>query len=286
MAQQRERTREGQASSDQSCSRQCHIDLAFSTRSDDDWDMSNSFAALSSTASAVSPLASNSGQTSTLPGTIVFDLDGTLVDTSPDLTAALNHSLVAMGRPAVDSATVRHLVGYGARALIERGLALSGGGGEAAVLQALPLFLDYYAAHVADGSRPYPGADAMLDALSAAGVRLAICTNKPVALSRALIATLGWSERFAANLGGDSLAVRKPDPAPLFAAIAAVGGVAGNAVFVGDSIVDVATARAAGIPVIAVSFGFADRPVAELGADVVIDHFDRLLDALATLRLG
>ena len=221
-----------------------------------------------------------------LPGTVVFDLDGTLVDTSPDLTAALNHSLVAMGRPAVDAATVRHLVGHGARALIERGLALSGGGGEPAVARALPLFLDYYAAHVADGSRPYPGAEAMLEALAGAGVRLAICTNKPVALSRALIAALGWSGRFAVNLGGDSLAVRKPDPAPLLAAIAAVGGDPGDAVFVGDSIVDMATARAAGVPVVAVSFGFADRPVAALGADRVIDDFDELTEALASLQRG
>ena len=216
----------------------------------------------------------------------MFDLDGTLVDTSPDLTAALNHSLVGMGRPAVDAATVRHLVGHGARALIERGLALSGGGDEAAVAQALPLFLDYYAAHVADGSKPYRGAGAMLEALAGAGVRLAICTNKPVALSRALIAALGWSERFAANLGGDSLAVRKPDPAPLLAAIAAVGGDPGDAVFVGDSIVDVTTARAAGVPVVAVSFGFADRPAAALGADRVIHDFVELVEALASLQRG
>ncbi len=216
----------------------------------------------------------------------MFDLDGTLVDTSPDLTAALNHSLVGMGRPAVDAATVRHLVGHGARALIERGLALSGGGDEAAVVQALPLFLDYYAAHVADGSKPYRGAGAMLEALAGAGVRLAICTNKPVALSRALIAALGWSERFAANLGGDSLAVRKPDPAPLLAAIAAVGGDPGDAVFVGDSIVDVTTARAAGVPVVAVSFGFADRPAAALGADRVIHDFVELVEALASLQRG
>ncbi len=227
-----------------------------------------------------------SGGTATLPGTIVFDLDGTLVDTSFDLTASLNHSLVAMGRPAVDAATVRHLVGHGARVLIERGLALSGGGSEAEIAQALPLFLDYYSRHVADGSRPYPGATSMLDALAAAGVRLAICTNKPVVLSRALIAALGWNDRFAANVGGDSLPVRKPDPAPLLAAIAAVGGDPADSVFVGDTSVDIATARAASIPVIAVSFGFADSPVAELGADAVIDHFDQLIGATFELRGG
>ena len=217
------------------------------------------------------------------PHTIVFDLDGTLVDSAPDLTAALNVALVDAGRPPLDPATVRHLVGHGARALIERGLALSGGGGEAAVARALPVFLAHYAAHLADGTRPYPGCAAALDRLAARGCVLAICTNKPVAMSRALVAALGWTARFAANLGGDSLPVRKPDPAPLLATIAAAGGDPATSVFVGDTAVDVATARAAGVPVIACAFGFADRPAAELGADVVIDGFGDLDAALTAL---
>lgn len=216
-----------------------------------------------------------------LPDTIVFDLDGTLVDSSPDLTAALNVALAAVGRPAVDPATVRHLVGHGARALIERGLAVSGGGGEDEIARALPAFLAYYAAHIADGSRPYPGAVAAMDALAAAGVRLAVCTNKPLALAKALIAALGWTDRFAAVLGGDTLSVRKPDPAPLLAAIAAAGGDPATSVYVGDTSVDVATARAANVPVIIVAFGFADRPVRSLGADAVLDDFSGLA-ALAT----
>ena len=218
------------------------------------------------------------------PKTIVFDLDGTLVDTGPDLTASLNHALAALGRPQVDAATVRHLVGHGARALIERGLALSGGGADAQIARALPIFLDYYAANIAVGSRAFDGAEAALDALAARGAILAICTNKPVSLSRALIASLGWETRFAANLGGDSLDVRKPDPRHVLATIAAAGGVPERTVFVGDSIVDVAAARAARVPVVAVSFGFADRPAADLGADAVIDHFDALLPALAGLQ--
>lgn len=216
-----------------------------------------------------------------LPATVVFDLDGTLVDTSPDLTASLNHVLAALGRPAVDLPTVRDLIGHGARALIERGLGLSGGGSTAEVDHGLTLFLDFYAAHICDGSAAFPGLEEALDALAAAGVGLAICTNKPVALSRSLVAALGWTGRFAANLGGDSLAVRKPDPAPLFAAIAGAGGDPATTVYVGDSIVDVDTARAAGVPVIAVSFGFSDRPAAELGADRLIDHYSALLPALA-----
>ncbi len=215
--------------------------------------------------------------------TIVFDLDGTLVDSSPDLTAALNAALIDAGRPTIDPATVRHLVGHGARALIERGLALSGGGSAADVDRAMPVFLDHYAAHIADATRPYPGCDAALDRLAAAGATLAICTNKPAALSRALVAALGWTGRFAANIGGDSLPVRKPDPAPLLAAIAAAGGDVETSVFVGDTAVDVATARAAGVAVVACAFGFADRPARELGADAVIDDFAELDVALASL---
>lgn len=220
------------------------------------------------------------------PETIVFDLDGTLVDTAPDLTASLNYVLASFGRPQVDAVTVRHLVGHGARALIERGLALSGGGTDAEMAAALPRFLEYYAANIAVGSRAFDGAEAALDALAARGTVLAICTNKPAALSRALIASLGWETRFAANVGGDSLDVRKPDPRHVLATIAAAGGDRDRAVFVGDSIVDVAAARAARVPVVAVSFGFADRPVGELGADAVIDHFDALLPAIAGLRRG
>ncbi|UAJ09532.1 phosphoglycolate phosphatase [Glacieibacterium megasporae] len=219
-----------------------------------------------------------------LPETVVFDLDGTLVDSSPDLTAALNVALDAVGRPAVDPVTVRHLVGHGARVLIERGLALSGGGDEDVIARALPAFLDYYRAHVADSSQPYPGAEAALDALAAAGTTLAICTNKPVALSRALIAALGWNGRFAANLGGDSLAVRKPDPAHLLATIAAAGGTVARTIYVGDTAVDVAAARAARVPVIVAGFGFADKPPAQLGGDAVIDHFDALIPTLTRLK--
>ncbi len=217
------------------------------------------------------------------PRTIVFDLDGTLVDSAPDLSAALNVALVAVGRPPVDPAIVRHLIGHGARALIDRGLALSGGSDPATLDRAFPILLDYYAAHIADGTRPYPGCEAALDRLAARGTTLAICTNKAVALSRALIATLGWTERFAANLGGDSLPVRKPDPAPLLATIAAAAGDPATTVFVGDTSVDVDTARAAGVPVIVCAFGFADRPVHELGADAVIDDFAGLDAAISGL---
>jgi len=212
---------------------------------------------------------------------VAFDLDGTLADTAPDLTAALNHALGALGRPPVPAEDVRHMVGHGARALLVKGLSATGVMTEALVERGFPLFLDYYEAHIADFSRPFEGLEAAFDELAARGVRLAVCTNKLESLSRKLIDTLGWSARFASLVGGDTLAVRKPDPAPLFEAIARAGG--GRAAFVGDSITDTDTARNAALPCVAVTFGFSDRPVDQLGATALIDHFDQLVPVLEGL---
>ncbi len=217
----------------------------------------------------------------TAPLSIIFDLDGTLVDTAPDICAALNHALGALGRPPVPAEDVRHMVGHGARALLRQGLAASGESTPALVETGFPIFLDYYRAHIADGSKPWPGVEAALNRLAAAGHRLAICTNKAVVLADALVAALGWQSRFAAVLGYDSVPAPKPDAGHVWAAIDAAGGVRGRAVFVGDSITDVAAARAAGVPVIVVGFGFSDRPVTDLGADAIIDHYDHLDDAVA-----
>jgi phosphoglycolate phosphatase len=218
-----------------------------------------------------------------LPGLVIFDLDGTLVDTAPDLCAALSHALGELGREAVDAEVVRHLVGHGARALLEAGLALTGGNDEALVEAGLPLFLTYYAAHIADDSRPYDCVEAAMDALAAAGTTLAVCTNKPVALANALIAALGWTERFAAVLGGDSLSVRKPNGEHVVATVVAAGHALADAVFIGDTAVDVAAAHDAGIPVIIVAFGFAPDARA-LGADAVIDAYAELLPLLHGLQ--
>lgn len=215
---------------------------------------------------------------------LVFDLDGTLADTAPDLTASLNHVLVRFGRPPLPADAVRRLVGHGARTLIRRGLAATGGSDEAMVEEGLPAFLDFYADHICDGTRPFDGVERALTDLAEQGVALAICTNKPEALTLQLLDALGWSDRFQAIVGADTLAVRKPDPAPLHEAIARAGG--GRAVFVGDSITDADTARAAGLPLVAVSFGFSDRPVEALGADAVIDHYDELLPALRRVLGG
>lgn len=213
--------------------------------------------------------------------TVAFDLDGTVADTSGDLAAALNHALTAMGRPPVPLADVLTMIGHGTRALLQRGLAATGAVDEALVAQGYPLLMRYYEDHICDETRAYPGLEAAMDALAARGVRLALCTNKPERVTRPLVDALGWKHRFAAIVGGDTLAVAKPDPAPLRMAIARAGGA--PAVFVGDSIVDMQTARAAGVPGIAVSFGFADRPVDQLGASATIDHFDELVGLLERL---
>lgn len=212
---------------------------------------------------------------------VAFDLDGTLADTAADLAAALNHALAAIGRDRVPAESVRGLIGHGGRALLRQGLAATGAASEALVEENYPVLLDYYSRHICEATRPYPGLDAALDAIEAAGARVAVCTNKAEGLTRALLDALGWRDRFAAVVGGDTLAMRKPDPAPLREAVARAGG--GRAVLVGDSITDAETARAAGVPFVAVSFGFRDRPLDALGADAVIDRYEDLMDALGAL---
>ena len=207
---------------------------------------------------------------------VAFDLDGTLADTAPDLAAALNHTLGALGRRAVDPESVRHLVGHGARALPRKAL-----DDEELAARGLPIYLDFYAANICVGTRCYPALEEAMDDLAARGAKLAICTNKPERLTHLLVDALGWSGRFAAIVGADTLPVRKPDPLPLLEAIARAGG--GRAALVGDSITDAETARAAGIPFVAVSFGFSDRPVSELGGDAVIDDYAELIGALERL---
>ena len=212
---------------------------------------------------------------------VAFDLDGTLADTAPDLTAALNHALARLGRSPVPEASVRHMVGHGARALLRQGLAATGEASEALIDDGFPIMIDHYTAHIADRTTPFPGVERALDALGERGAKLAICTNKLEGLACQLVAAFGWERRFAAIVGGDTLPQRKPDAAPLREAIARAGG--GAAAYVGDSITDIDTARAAQVPVVAVSFGFPDRPPAELGADRLIDHYDDLLPALEAL---
>jgi len=226
---------------------------------------------------------------SKLTGPIIFDLDGTLVDSAPDLTEALNRVLADQGLPSVELAAVRHMIGDGAVKLIERGFAAAGLAFDGNLPQDLrQSFLDHYEDCMTDKTRPFPGVIEALEHLAGEGLRMAVCTNKPAAMSEVILDRLGLDRFFDALLGGDSLAVTKPDPAPLYAAIKGAGGEvvsgeASGAVMIGDSHTDVATARAAGTPVVVVSFGYTRIAPRDLGADAVIDHYDELIPTLGAL---
>lgn len=212
-----------------------------------------------------------------------FDLDGTFVDSSGDLTDAVNHALADSGRPPLTREQVIPMIGGGAKHMLRQGMEATGGCDEAELNRLHRLLLDYYEGHIAVHSRPFPGAMAALDALDASGVKVAIVTNKLEGLARKLLGDLGIAGRFGCIIGGDTLGPgkSKPDRAPIDAMIERCGG--GRAAFVGDSHFDIDAARNAGIPSIACSFGFMMQPVAELGADAVIDHFDELIPTLARL---
>jgi phosphoglycolate phosphatase len=216
--------------------------------------------------------------------TVVFDLDGTLVDTAPDLIETLNVVLAREGLTPVGYEEARNMIGGGARRMIESGLQYRGhtlSAGE--VDRMLTAFITYYAAHIADHSRAFPGLDAALDRLAERGCRLAVCTNKLERLSRQLLDALGLAPRFAAICGQDTFGIQKPDPEILRRTIRAAGGEAQRAVMVGDSGTDIATARAAGVPIVAVDFGYSETPVQSLGPDLLISHFDDLAAAVLEL---
>ncbi len=194
--------------------------------------------------------------------TIVFDLDGTLVDTAPDLIDTLNVVFAREGLPPVPYETARKLIGGGARMMIARGIEAEGGAvTPARIEQIFGDFIAHYSEHIADRSRPFPGMTDALDALAADGYRFAVCTNKLERLSVMLLEKLGLAHRFAAICGQDTFGIQKPDPEVLQRTVAAAGGNLARAVMVGDSVTDIRTARAAAIPVIAVDFGYSDRPV-------------------------
>ena len=209
-----------------------------------------------------------------------FDLDGTLFDTSADLANALNHALALAERPPLSVPQVMLMVGRGTRFMLERGLEASGGFDVEMLDRLYPELLAYYDAHIAEGSRPYPGLIETLDELAARGVTLAIVTNKLERLAVRLVEALGMTERFHAIIGGDTMGPgnAKPSALPIEEMIRRCGG--GRAAFVGDSIFDIDAAKNAGIPSIAVRFGFLMQPVEELGADAVIGHFDELVPTL------
>lgn len=216
--------------------------------------------------------------------TIAFDLDGTLVDTAPDLTHAVNHALTTIERPPLSEAAVRGMVGGGTRAMLARALDATGGPVGADTFEQLNAdLIAFYERHTSAHSAPYPGCLTALDALAERGCRLAVATNKLEYLARKLLDELGMSHRFACILGGDTLGPgrSKPERDMLDEALRRTGG--RRLAMVGDSSFDVRAARAAGAPVVALSIGYNDMPPCELGADALIEHFDQLVEALERL---
>jgi phosphoglycolate phosphatase len=213
---------------------------------------------------------------------VLFDLDGTLLDTAPDIAAAVDRALLDLGLPAPGLARVRGWVGNGAGVLLGR--ALRDAGADAALQErALALFLRHYAAEFTARSQAYPGTVTALQTLAARGLRLAVCTNKPTAFVQPLLGHFGIARHFTLSLGADDLPQKKPHPAPLLHIAAAFGLPPAQCLMVGDSVNDVAAARAAGMPVAAVSYGYNHGgPIADTGPDVVIDSLAELPDLIAT----
>ena len=212
-----------------------------------------------------------------------FDLDGTLLDTSGDLAAALNHALASAGRPMLPVERVKPMIGGGARHMLAQGMAATGGctDAELDVLQAR--LLDHYRANIAVLTQPFPHALDTLDKLATMDVTLAVVTNKLESLARQILDDLALTARFATIIGGDTMGSGngKPSRLPIDAMVERCGG--GRAAFVGDSIYDIAAAHAAGLPAVACSFGFLMQPVEELGAEAIIHGFDELIPTLERL---
>lgn len=221
------------------------------------------------------------------PPIVVFDLDGTLVHTAPDLVASLNHAVTQAGVEPVTYKDLTHLVGHGARAMIERTFALRGKAlSEEDLAWQMKEFVDFYHGSMPGDSVPYPGLIAALDRLQDAGLKLAVCTNKPEMLATRLLERLGLLGRFAAISGGDTFAVRKPHAEHLLSTVANAGGIAERSVMVGDSLNDILVARNALVPSIAVPFGYSDVPIESLAPDRIIQHFDELTPHLVETLLA
>jgi phosphoglycolate phosphatase len=216
--------------------------------------------------------------------TIVFDLDGTLVDTAPDIVRALNATLDLEGLSSTKLSAVRNLIGQGARVLLERAsLAAGARFGDQRLDQLTREFVAFYKADIAARSKPFPGVTEALDQLAALGAKFAVCTNKRTDLSQQLLDALGLSVRFSAIVGADAVAQRKPHPDHYRAAVERAGGTVRRSLMVGDTTIDVAAARGAGAPVAVVRFGYCDLAADALGADVVLDRYSDLTPACRRL---
>jgi phosphoglycolate phosphatase len=216
--------------------------------------------------------------------TIVFDLDGTLIDTAPDLIDTLNLILAREGLPAMPFEAARRLIGSGSRGMLERALVEDGRPTTKAEMDRLfAAYIEHYAAHIADRSRPFPQLEATLDRLAADGHRLAVCTNKLGWLARLLLTKLKLTPYFAVICGQDTFGVMKPHPEILLKTILRAGGEPADAIMIGDSGTDVRTARAAQVPVIAVDFGYSEVPIATLQPDRIISSYGELPAAIASV---
>jgi phosphoglycolate phosphatase len=212
-----------------------------------------------------------------------FDLDGTLLETHRDLGAAVNHALELGGYDPVPVDGIEGLIGGGAKLMLQRVIDQRGGLSEEAFRPLYKALLAYYAAHNADHTRPFPGAEEALQSLASRGVRLAVVTNKFESFAREILAKLGLVDRFDCVIGGDTMGKgrSKPAPDPLIEARARCGG--GSFAYFGDSSYDVLAARAAGVPVVVAGYGYCDKAPSELGGDAVVHHFDELIPALESL---
>jgi phosphoglycolate phosphatase len=215
---------------------------------------------------------------------VIFDLDGTLVDTAPDLMRATNHVLGLLGRRPISMEEVRSFVGHGARALLTRGLNATGGLPSGYDVEPdYNRFVDFYAHNIAGGSAPFPGVIRLLQRLKDEGFGLGVCTNKLEGLSVLLLEALDMRHFFGAVVGPDTVGIAKPDPRPFEETVTRLGLDSPRAVMIGDSETDILTARNAGVPVIGVPFGYTPRPVQEFGPDRMISHFDEAYDAIQEL---
>lgn len=216
---------------------------------------------------------------------VVLDLDGTLIDSAGDIVGAANRLLAEEGRAPITPDQGRAMIGEGAAALVERAFAATGPApGPVALSGLVERYRAIYERHPLDRTTVFPGVAGTLTALADGGAILGVCTNKPHDISLVVLAGLGLADHFAAVLGGDALAVRKPDPAHFTAVLDAMGAASLPAIHVGDSPTDVALGRNAGVPVVAVSYGYSRVPPEDLGADALIDKFAALPGAIAAIR--
>lgn len=216
---------------------------------------------------------------------VVFDLDGTLIDSAPDLLTAANKLLAEEGRPNIDETDIKLMVGDGVPKLVERAFEKTGGLPDGALPALSQRFLGFYEGHAADETRPFPGVMAALAGLKEDGLKLAVCTNKPYDATMEILDAFDLAGYFDAVVGGDSLpGIKKPDPRHVLACVEALGATVADSLLVGDSKVDVEAGRNAGLPVIAAAHGYAKMPPEQLGADLVLDDFARLPEVISRFR--